>query len=164
VAQLAELPQVIGLMDASGDISRPARLRPHVGDHFRLLSGDDATTLGYIAQGGDGCISVVSNAAPGPCRDLFLALRHGQPARVQRLAQLLAPMTAVFAAESSPAPLKFALSMLGLMSPKVRLPLVEPSDPTKAAVASMLIQFCDEHADALIGTIAGAPVRFRRRA
>jgi 4-hydroxy-tetrahydrodipicolinate synthase len=164
VTRLAELPQVIGVVDASGDIARPARLRASVGQQFRLFSGDDGSALGYIAQGGDGCISVVSNAAPGLCRELFLALRHGQPARVARMAQMLASLTVALSAESSPAPLKFALSMFGLMSPRLRLPLVELNDSAKAAVASILIRFCDERSDLLIGAIGGAPVRFHRRA
>ncbi len=78
VARLAELPRVIGLKDATGDATRPARLRPLVGTDFRLLSGDDALALAYLAQGGDGCISVTSNVAPGLCRAMFLAWKQGQ--------------------------------------------------------------------------------------
>jgi 4-hydroxy-tetrahydrodipicolinate synthase len=78
IARLAELPQIAGLKDATGDPSRVARLRMLVGTDFRLLSGDDATALAFIAQGGDGCISVTSNVAPGLCRDMFLTLRQGQ--------------------------------------------------------------------------------------
>ena len=78
VARLAELPQIIGLKDASGDIVRPARLRPMVGTDFKLLSGDDATALGFLANGGDGCISVTSNVAPALCRNMYLAWKQGQ--------------------------------------------------------------------------------------
>ena len=69
-------PRIIGLKDATGDLARPARLRGLVGAEFRLLSGDDATALGFFGQGGDGCISVTSNVAPGLCRSMFLA--HGR--------------------------------------------------------------------------------------
>ena len=65
IARLAELPQIIGLKDATGDVTRLSRLRSLIGSQFRLLSGDDATALAFIAQGGDGCISVTSNVAPG---------------------------------------------------------------------------------------------------
>jgi 4-hydroxy-tetrahydrodipicolinate synthase len=65
VVRLAEMPQFIGLKDATGDMTRPARLRSLVGPDFRLLSGDDATALAFLAQGGDGCISVTSNVVPG---------------------------------------------------------------------------------------------------
>jgi 4-hydroxy-tetrahydrodipicolinate synthase len=77
IARLAELPQVIGLKDATGDVSRPVCLRSLLGADFRLLSGDDATALGFCAQGGDGCISVIANVAPGLCRNMFLAQRQG---------------------------------------------------------------------------------------
>ena len=74
IARLAELPQIIGLKDATGDVTRPLRLRSLLGPEFRLLSGDDATALAFLLQGGDGCISVTSNVAPGLCRAMYLAL------------------------------------------------------------------------------------------
>jgi 4-hydroxy-tetrahydrodipicolinate synthase len=81
VARLAEIPSFIGLKDATGDMTRPLRIRSLVGPDFRLLSGDDATALPFFAQGGNGCISVTSNVAPGLCRSMFLAFKHGQMAR-----------------------------------------------------------------------------------
>ena len=86
IARLAEDPQFIGLKDATGDMTRPLRLRALLGAEFRLLSGDDTTVLGFIAQGGNGCISVTSNLAPGLCRNVYLALKRGQIAQAQRLA------------------------------------------------------------------------------
>jgi 4-hydroxy-tetrahydrodipicolinate synthase len=162
IARLAEMPQVIGLKDATGDISRPARLRPLLGKDFRLLSGDDATAMGFIVQGGDGCISVTSNVAPSICRDMFLAWKQGSAARAQRLTLALAKLTAMLFLESNPVPLKYALSLLGFASPQVRLPLVELSEQTKAAVARVLLDFYDKYS--LIGKIGDAPVRIRRRA
>jgi 4-hydroxy-tetrahydrodipicolinate synthase len=162
IARLAEMPQVIGLKDATGDVSRPARLRPLLGQDFRLLSGDDATALGFIVQGGDGCISVTSNVAPGICRDMFLAWKQGSAARAQRLTLALARLTAVLFLESNPVPLKYALSLFGLASPKVRLPLVELSEQPTAAVASVLLELYDKHS--LIGTMGHAPVRILHRA
>src|ERR1700730_838229 len=76
MARLAETPQITGLKDATGDVARPARLRSLVGADFRLLSGDDATALAFLANGGDGCISVTSNVAPGLCRAMYLAWKH----------------------------------------------------------------------------------------
>src|SRR5262249_57042332 len=64
VARLAEHPRIIGLKDATGDVTRPARLRPLVGASFRLLSGDDATAPAFVAHRGDGCLSVSSNVGP----------------------------------------------------------------------------------------------------
>ena len=76
IARLAELPQIIGLKDATSDVTRPPRLRSLVGSEFRLLSGDDATALAFLAQGGNGCISVTSNVAPGLCRTMYLACKQ----------------------------------------------------------------------------------------
>ena len=151
VARLAEIPNIIGLKDATADISRPARLRRQVGAEFRLLTGDDATALGFLAQGGDGCISVTSNFAPGLCRRMFLAHRQGQIAQAQRLADLAGQLTAAMFCETSPSPLKYALSLLGLMSPTVRLPLVELSEQARAEVTAVVMKMCDAHPDDMIG-------------
>jgi 4-hydroxy-tetrahydrodipicolinate synthase len=155
VARLAELPRVIGLKDAAGDATRPARLRPLVGAHFRLLCGDDALALAYVAQGGDGCISVTSNVAPGMCRSMFLAWKHGQSVRAQRLARPIAQLTAALFRESNPVPLKYALALLGLMSPRVRLPLVELSSQYRAEVGALLLRLCDEYSEHMIGRADG---------
>jgi 4-hydroxy-tetrahydrodipicolinate synthase len=162
VARLADVPRIIGLKDASGDLGRPARLRARVGTDFRLLSGDDATALGFIAQGGDGCISVTSNVAPGLCRNMYLACKQGQLARAQRLACPLDQLTAALFRESSPAPLKYALSLMGLMSARVRLPLVGLTDQAKAEVEGLVARLCDEYSDAMIGGIS-APIHAVRR-
>ena len=161
VARLAELPRIIGLKDATGDIARPARLRSLVGPDFRLLTGDDATALAFLAQGGNGCISVTSNIAPGLCRNMFLACRQGQISTAQRWAAPVAQLTAQLFRETSPAPLKYALSLLGLMSPKVRLPLVETTDQTRADVAAAVAQISDRYADLMIGPFGDTANRRR---
>jgi 4-hydroxy-tetrahydrodipicolinate synthase len=161
VMRLAELPQVIGLKDASGDITRPSRLRPVVGPDFRLLSGDDATALGFLAQGGNGCISVTANAAPGLCRNMFLAWQHGETARAQRLASALEKLTAALFLESNPAPIKYALSLFGLMSSKVRLPLVEAGANVRIEVAEVMARLCEDYSGFMIGNIS-RPIRARR--
>jgi len=155
IARLAEVPRIIGLKDASGDPSRVARLRALVGLDFRLLSGDDATALAFIAQGGDGCVSVTSNAAPGLCRNMFLTLRQGQIARAQRLGQPIAQLTAALFRESSPVPIKYALSLFGLMSSRVRLPLVELSERAKAEVTAVLARLCNDYSSSMLGKIGG---------
>ena len=102
IARLAELPQFIGLKDATGDVARPLRLRSLVGSEFRLLSADDATALAFFAQGGDGCISVTSNVVPGLCRAMYLAFERGQIAQAQQLAMAVARVTAaLFAGQRS---------------------------------------------------------------
>ena len=155
IARLAELPQFIGLKDASGDITRPLRLRSLLGREFRLISGDDATALAFFAQGGDGCISVTSNVAPGLCRAIYLACKQGQLGQAQRLATAAARLTAALFRESNPAPVKYALSLMRLMSPSVRLPLVELSSESKAEIEAVLGQMCKEYPHYLIGNVTG---------
>jgi 4-hydroxy-tetrahydrodipicolinate synthase len=162
VARLAERSQFIGLKDATGDVTRPPRLRALVGPDFRLLTGDDATALAFIAQGGNGCISVTSNLVPGMCRNLFLACRQGQITSAQRWAVPIAKLTAVLFRETSPAPLKYALSLLGLMSAKVRLPLVEVTHQTKAELAGILAQVYNGYSEYMIGQICGSAHGSRR--
>ncbi|MBS0536136.1 MAG: 4-hydroxy-tetrahydrodipicolinate synthase [Proteobacteria bacterium] len=140
VVELAGMPRIIGLKDATGDAGRPARLRPRVGAEFRLLSGDDATAMGFIAQGGNGCISVTSNVAPGLARELYLGhVTRQSAARQRQLATAFAQLTAALFRETNPAPVKYALSLLvASMSPSVRLPLVPAGPQTQAAIAEAL--------------------------
>jgi len=159
IARLAELPQIIGLKDATGDVTRPSRLRSLVGSEFRLLSGDDATALAFLTQGGNGCISVTSNVAPGLCRAMFVAGRQGPLSKAHRFAVPIAQLTAALFRETSPAPVKYALSLFGFMSARVRLPLVELSEQSRAAVSAAMAPICDVHPDHMIGTIDKAEVR-----
>jgi 4-hydroxy-tetrahydrodipicolinate synthase len=161
VARLAEIPQFMGLKDATGDITRPARMRSLVGKDFRLLSGDDATALAFFAQGGNGCISVTSNVVPGLCRSMCLACKQGQMARAQRLSGEIAPLTSALFRESNPVPLKYALSLLDLMSPKVRLPLVEPTEQTKAELAVVMARICDVNPEQVIGKVPAPAHNYR---
>jgi 4-hydroxy-tetrahydrodipicolinate synthase len=153
IARLAELPQIIGLKDATGDVNRPSRLRSLVGAEFRLLSGDDATALAFLAQGGNGCISVTSNVAPALCRTMFLACRQGALSKAHQFAVPFAQLTAALFREASPAPVKYALSLLGFMSARVRLPLVELSEQSRPNLSAFMARLCDEYPDYIIGTI-----------
>jgi 4-hydroxy-tetrahydrodipicolinate synthase len=155
VARLAECPKFIGLKDATGDMTRPHRLRSRLGPAFRLLSGDDASALAFLAQGGNGCISVTSNVAPGLCRAMYLALKQGQSSRAQILAAVVARLTGALFSESNPVPVKYALSTMQLMSPAVRLPLVELKDESKAQIDAVLGEVAEGYADYLIGSTVG---------
>lgn len=143
LARLAKSAQFIGLRDASGDIARPLRLRPNLPPGFRLLSGEDVTALAFIANGGDGCISMVSNVAPDLCQAILSNCRQGRLQSARYLQSRLAPLTAALARES-PAALKYALCLLGFMSPATRLPIVELADADKAEVASAIAAIGDE--------------------
>ena len=143
LARLAELRQFIGVRDATGDITRPMRLRSQLPRGFRLLSGDDATALAFIANDGDGCVSTISNVAPELCQAIFSNCRQGRLQTARYLQNRLAPLNAAVSRES-PAALKYALSMLGFMSPSTRLPIVELADSAKAEVARAIAEIADE--------------------
>lgn len=151
VIGLAAMPGIIGLNDATGDTGRPARLRPHIGDEFRLLSGDDATAMGFVAQGGNGCISVTSNVVPGLAREMYLAFRQGSFVRTRQLSLSFAPLAAALGREPSPATVKYAVSaLLGPMSPAVRLPMVPAGAETRAAILEVLDHLAEYYPDYLI--------------
>jgi len=143
LARLAELRQIIGLRDETGDVSRPARLRSRLPAGFRLLSGDDATALAHFAMGGDGCISTASNIAPDLCRVIYSSCRQGRLQCARYLHHRLEPLIASLSRES-PAALKYALCLLGFMPPHTRLPIVELADAAKADVANAIAQIGDE--------------------
>jgi 4-hydroxy-tetrahydrodipicolinate synthase len=143
LARLAESRQFIGLRDATGDMARPLRLRQLVPATFRLLSGDDLTALAFLSLGGDGCISMTSNVAPGLCQAIFSSCRQGRLQSARYLQHRMAPLTAALATES-PAALKYALSLLGLMRCATRLPIVELAEPAKAEIARALAEIGDE--------------------
>ena len=153
VARLAEMSQFIGLKDATGDITRPARLRSLVGKDFRLLSGDDATALPFFVQGGDGCISVTSNVVPGLCRSMFESYKLGHMVKAQQLSVQISDLTSALFRETNPVPLKYAMSLLGLMSPRVRLPLVELTEQTKAQLAIIVAQMSGENPENTVGKV-----------
>ncbi|MGC2779967.1 MAG: 4-hydroxy-tetrahydrodipicolinate synthase [Bradyrhizobium sp.] len=137
LARLCQSNRFAGLLDGTGDVTRPMRVSALVPSGFRFLSGDDATAIAYIAAGGDGCISTVSNITPDVCRSIFTSLRQGRLASARHLERRLLTMEACLARQN-PAAVKYALSLLGLMDPAIRLPLVELDEAAKAEVARAL--------------------------
>lgn len=125
LAKLSELKNIVGLKDATADLARPLDLRHQIGDDFCQLSGEDGTVTGFLAQGGHGCISVTSNIAPALCAQMHEAWQAGNIEEMARIRDLLAPIHKALFIESSPAPVKYAASQLGLCADTVRLPLVE---------------------------------------
>jgi 4-hydroxy-tetrahydrodipicolinate synthase len=140
IVRLAQHRRCAGLKDATGDPTRALRLRAKLGPNFGLWSGDDATALGFLAHGGDGCISVTSNVAPGLCKDMFDAWERGDKSEFRRLMAIIIDLTRVLFREASPAPVKYALNLRGLMPSRVRLPLCEVTDPTKFEIRSVLAE------------------------
>ncbi len=140
MARLAALPDIVGVKDAAGDLARPLLTRAAIGPDFCQLSGDDITAAAFLAQGGVGCISVLSNIAPRQSADLQNAWRAGDMDEVARLRDLLLPLARDLFCESNPAPVKYAASRLGICSDEVRLPLLPASaaarEKVDAAVAA----------------------------
>ena len=123
--ELARHPNVIGVKDATGDIQRVTQYRLAIGDAFVQLSGEDASALGYNVHGGIGAISVTSNVAPELCARFQTACLEGRWDDARALNDKLQPLHEALFSAPSPAPAKYALSLLGLCEPEVRLPLIE---------------------------------------
>jgi 4-hydroxy-tetrahydrodipicolinate synthase len=139
MARLAELPNIVGVKDATADLVRPAKTRGAIGPDFVQLSGEDATVVPFLAQGGHGCISVTANVAPRACADLHEAWQRGDITTVQKINDRLMPLHFALFVESSPAPVKYAASLLGLAKNRVRLPLVTVKPETEARVRDAMV-------------------------
>jgi 4-hydroxy-tetrahydrodipicolinate synthase len=144
MARLAKLPRIVGVKDATGDLQRPLKTRLACGPRFSILSGDDGVALATLAQSGDGCISVTANIAPRLCSEMHVAWQKGDFAAARRLNELLIPLHEALFCETSPAPVKYAASLLGLAAPDVRLPLVNASENAQKRVRAAM-----EHAGLL---------------
>ncbi len=138
IARLAQLPRIIGLKDATGDLARVSTLRQLVGDSFLQFSGEDMTALAFNAQGGHGCISVTSNIAPKLVSDMQNAWFSGNFAEAIRLQDQLVPLHDALFMETNPTPAKYALSLLRGYDPKPRLPLVLPAQATQDRLRKVL--------------------------
>ena len=135
---LASVPNIVGIKEASGDIAQITAIIRERPEHFAVISGDDALTTAVMAAGGDGVISVVSNATPRLMSRLVACCRAGDQAEAQRLEAQLTPWMRAAFLESNPLPVKAALTMMGRIENVLRLPLV-PLEPSYAgAVRSAL--------------------------
>lgn len=139
MARLADLPNIVGVKDATQDLARPIRTRLAIGSEFCQLSGEDGTLLPFLAAGGHGCISVTANVAPALCADVHRAWRQGDVTGAQALHDRLMPLHGALFCETSPAPVKYAASLLGKCRSDVRLPLVGISEASKETVRQAMI-------------------------
>ena len=140
MGKLANYPNIIGVKDATSDISRVARHRAVCGDDFILLSGDDGSALAFNAAGGQGCISVTANVAPKAFADMQNATLAGDFAAARAIDAKLAALHKALFVEPSPAPTKFACARLGLCSEDVRQPILPLSEPGKAVVRAAMAE------------------------
>ncbi|HXR86344.1 MAG TPA: 4-hydroxy-tetrahydrodipicolinate synthase [Stellaceae bacterium] len=138
MTRLAKLPNIVGVKDATNDLARPLRTRAAIGPEFSMLSGEDVTAIAFMGQGGDGCISVTANVAPRACADMHQAWRRGETATAMKINERLLPLHDALFCETSPAPVKYACSLLGKSTSDVRLPLVPASAQAQEQVRTAM--------------------------
>ncbi len=139
MARLAELPNIVGVKDATSDLARPIATRLAIPKDLCQLSGEDATIVPFLAAGGVGCISVTANIAPRLCADLHQAWQGGDMDTVMDLQDRLMPLHMAMFSETSPGPVKHAASLLGKCSAEARLPICEISEASKETVKQAMI-------------------------
>jgi 4-hydroxy-tetrahydrodipicolinate synthase len=137
--RLFELENIAGVKDATANVARVSQQRAAMGVEFNQLSGEDPTALGFMAHGGDGCISVTSNVAPRLCAEFQGACLKGDYATALKLQDKLMPLHTALFIETNPAPAKYALSVLGKCAETVRLPMVPVSEKTRMAVREAMV-------------------------
>ncbi len=136
--ELSKLKNIIGVKDATNDLFRPVLTRKKMNNNFCYLSGEDGTALAFLAQGGHGCISVTANVAPKLCSDMHKAWNEGDVTKAQEINLKLSSLNNALFLESSPGPVKFAASVVGLCKSDTRPPLYEINESTKKEVIKCL--------------------------
>ncbi|WP_395647405.1 4-hydroxy-tetrahydrodipicolinate synthase [Terricaulis sp.] len=138
LGRIAGLANVVGVKDAAGDVGRVARQRLACGGDFIQLSGDDPNAIGYNAHGGKGCISVTANVAPKLCAQMQEATAQNAFERARGIDDKLAALHKAMFVEPSPAPAKYAASLLGKCTDEVRLPIVPVSEAAKTQIRAAM--------------------------
>ncbi|MBN9682950.1 MULTISPECIES: 4-hydroxy-tetrahydrodipicolinate synthase [unclassified Corallococcus] len=138
VLQLCDIPEVVALKEATGNLIRAVDLVEKCGDRMTLLSGDDFTVLPFIACGGKGVISVSSNVAPRMMADLVAAARSNDIAKARGLQVRMNALHRLLFVESNPIPVKWALHLMGMFGPEIRLPLVPMGEANAAKLKAEL--------------------------
>ncbi|HTT48447.1 MAG TPA: 4-hydroxy-tetrahydrodipicolinate synthase [Pseudolabrys sp.] len=137
--RLYELANIAGVKDATANMARVSQQRAALGSDFNQMSGEDVTALGFMAHGGHGCISVTSNVAPRLCSEFQSACLKGDFASALKLQDKLAPLHINLFVETSPAPVKYAMSLIGKCSNSLRLPMVPASEKARTAVREAMV-------------------------
>jgi len=139
IIRLAQLPNIVGIKDATGELDRLSAMRIAIKDGFSYISGDDPTLIGYMAHGGHGVISVTSNVAPKEVVALYQACQQGAFETARQWQDKLISLHKVLFADSSPSPTKYALSLLGWTTDEVRLPITACSDSVRPRVKQAML-------------------------
>jgi 4-hydroxy-tetrahydrodipicolinate synthase len=134
MARLAKHPNIVGVKDATANLTRPLHTTIACGPEFCQLSGEDHTAVAYLAAGGHGCISVTANIAPRLCRQMHDAWAAGRVAEAMAIQQRLVPVHDAMFCETSPGPVKHAASLLGRSRDLCRLPMAPVAESTKLRV------------------------------
>jgi 4-hydroxy-tetrahydrodipicolinate synthase len=140
LARLAAIPNIIGVKEASGNLAQVAQVIHQTPADFLVLSGDDSVTIPVIALGGKGIISVASNEIPAEMTELAQRCLEGDFSAARVIQRKYLPLMEVNFVESNPIPVKTAMSMMGLLEPVFRLPLVPPKPENKRKIAAILEQ------------------------
>ena len=138
MAQLARLPNIIGVKDSTANLARPLHTRAACGPDFVQLSGEDHTAISFLAAGGHGCISVTGNVAPRLCSDMHRAWQDGRVHDAIAIQDRLVPLHDALFAETSPGPVKYAASLIGHSANHCRLPIAPPREATRHAVRAAM--------------------------
>jgi 4-hydroxy-tetrahydrodipicolinate synthase len=138
MARLSKIANIIGVKDATANLARPSRERLACGTEWRLISGEDATALGYMAHGGHGCISVTANVAPKLCAEFQEACMNGDFSSALMMQDVLMPLHDAMFVETSPAPVKYAASLLGYCTDELRLPMMAASDSSREKIKAAM--------------------------
>lgn len=139
MARLAKHPNVVGVKDATANLTRPLHTRAQCGREFCQLSGEDHTALAFLAAGGVGCISVTANVAPRLCAEMHRAWQDGRVQDAIQVQDRLVPLHDAMFAETSPGPVKYAASLLGFGTAHCRLPLAPLQPATQERVRSAMV-------------------------
>ena len=139
MTRLFELKNIAGVKDATANLARVSQQRAAMGEGFIQLSGEDATALGFMAHGGHGCISVTSNVAPRLCAEFQASCLKGDYAGALTIQDQLMPLHSALFVETSPSPIKYALSLIGKCAETVRLPMVPVGPKTREAVRDAMV-------------------------
>lgn len=140
MARLAKIPNIVGTKDATANLARVLRERITCGPDWVQLSGEDGTALAYMIQGAQGVISVTANIAPKLCSDFQKACRSGDWKKALEIQTRLMPLHEAMFCEPSPAPVKYAASLLGLCTDQVRLPMMAATDTARAKVRAAMLE------------------------
>jgi 4-hydroxy-tetrahydrodipicolinate synthase len=140
MARLAKHKNIIGVKDATANLVRPLHTKRACGDDFCQLSGEDHTAIAFLASGGDGCISVTANVAPRLCAAMQDAWAEGRVKEAMAIQHRLVPLHDALFSETSPAPVKYAASLLGKTADHCRLPLAPIMEATRTRVRAAMTE------------------------